>query len=73
MIIDGAIKIYDLEENLDIEFPDDREYDTLAGYILDCLGDIPNKGSTVSFENYKFKVITLDSNRIDKVEIREEK
>ena len=69
MIIDGAIKIYDLEENLDLEFPDDREYDTLAGYILDSVGDIPNKGSEVSFKNYKFKVITLDSNRIDKVEV----
>ena len=69
MIIDGAIKIYDLEENLDLEFPDDREYDTLAGYILDTVGDIPNKGSEVSFKNYKFKVITLDSNRIDKVEV----
>ena len=69
MIIDGAIKIYDLEENLDLEFPDDREYDTLAWYILDSVGDIPNKGLEVSFENYKFKVIALDSNRIDKVEV----
>ena len=70
IITDGAIKIYDLEENLDLEFPDDREYDTLAGYILDSLGDIPNKGSVVDFNNYKFKVIALDSNRIDKVEIK---
>jgi len=69
MIIDGSIKIYDLEENLDLKFPDDREYDTLAGYILDSVGDIPNKGLEVSFENYKFKVIALDSNRIDKVEV----
>jgi len=69
IITDGSIKIYDLEENLDIEFPDSREYDTLAGYILDVLGDIPNKGDEVSFKKFKFKVIALDSNRIDKVEI----
>ena len=37
-IIEGAIKIYDLEENIDIHFPDEREYDTLAGYIFDAMG-----------------------------------
>ena len=69
IITDGSIKIYDLEENLDVEFPDNREYDTLAGYILDVLGDIPNKGDEVTFKKFKFRVITLDANRIDKVEI----
>ena len=71
IITDGAIKIYDLEENLDTEFPDEREYDTLAGYILDSLGDIPNKGDKVAFKNYQFIVISLDSNRIDKVKIEQ--
>ena len=70
IITNGAIKIYDLEENLDIEFPDDREYDTLAGFILDACGDIPSKGDKVSFNIYKFKVISISSNRIDKVEIK---
>jgi putative hemolysin len=69
IITDGSIKIYDLEEALDVEFPDKREYDTLAGYILDNLGDIPDKGAEVNFKKYKFKVVTLDTNRIDKVEI----
>tara|TARA_B100000579_G_scaffold399235_1_gene380053 strand:- start:347 stop:1321 length:975 start_codon:yes stop_codon:yes gene_type:complete len=69
IITDGSIKIYDLEEALDVEFPDKREYDTLAGYILDNLGDIPDKGVEVNFHKYKFKVVTLDTNRIDKVEI----
>ena len=54
---------------IEIEFPDDREYDTLAGFILDSIGDIPTKGDEVSYNNFKFKVMTLDSNRIDKVEV----
>ena len=52
IIVDGSIKIYDLEENLEINFPDDREYDTLAGLILDLTGDIPKKGQVVTFENF---------------------
>ena len=73
IIVDGSIKIYDLEENLEIDFPDDREYDTLAGLILDLTGDIPKKGQVVTFEKYSFKVIKLDSNRIDKIEINQNK
>ena len=70
IIVDGGIKIYDLEENIELQFPDDREYDTLAGFILDSLGNIPKPGEMVNFENFSFKVINLELNRIDKVEIR---
>ena len=73
IIVDGSIKIYDLEENLEIDFPDDREYDTLAGLVLDLTGDIPKKGQVVTFEKYSFKVIKLVSNRIDKIEINKNK
>ena len=73
IIVDGSIKIYDLEENLEIDFPEDREYDTLAGLILDLKGDIPKKGQVVTFEKYSFKVIKIVSNRIDKIEINQNK
>ena len=72
-IVEGAIKIYDLEENIDINFPDIREYDTLAGYILDSIGDIPKEGEQVKYGSYLFKVIKLKKNRIDKVEITKDK
>jgi len=72
-IVEGAIKIYDLEENLNIKFPDIREYDTLAGYILHCLGEIPKIRQQVDFKNYSFMVVELTKNRIDKVEIRKNK
>ena len=72
-IVEGAIKIYDLEENIDIKFPDIREYDTLAGYILDAIGNIPKEGEKVNYKNYLFKVIKLNKNRIDEVEIKRNK
>tara|TARA_B110000116_G_scaffold218681_1_gene196290 strand:- start:1218 stop:2447 length:1230 start_codon:yes stop_codon:yes gene_type:complete len=68
-IVDGSIKIYDLEENIDIDFPDIREYDTLAGFIFDELGEIPKKGQKINYNNFVFKVFDIIKNRIDKVEI----
>ena len=70
IIVDGSIKIYDLLENFEINFPDDREYDTLAGFILDIVGDIPKKGHIVKFHTFQFKVVSIESNRIDKIEIK---
>ena len=68
-IVDGSINIYDIEENFEIEFPDERDYDTLAGFILDDIGDIPKEGEKVILKDYQFKVLKVVSNRIDKIEV----
>ena len=69
-VVDGSINIYDIEENFEIEFPDDRDYDTLAGFILDDIGDIPKKGEVVFLKEYQFTVLEVLSNRIDKIEVK---
>jgi len=69
MIIDAKIAIYDLEEEIDIDFPEDREYDTLAGFILDSIGDIPAVGQKINYQNYQIIVKNIDGNRIDKVHL----
>ena len=63
------ISIYDYEEEFEIEFPEDREYDTLGGYILDTIGDIPKVEQKVQFLNHQFTVKKLDGNRIGKVHV----
>ena len=68
-IVDGSINIYDIEEYFNINFPDDRDYDTLAGFILDSIGDIPKEGQEVKFDKFIFKVILLDQNRIEKIKV----
>ncbi|HIG50911.1 MAG TPA: HlyC/CorC family transporter [Candidatus Marinimicrobia bacterium] len=69
-IVEGSITIYDLEEETDIEFPEDRDYDTLGGFILDILTDIPQKGEQVEFNDMVFTVQTVENNRIGKIKIQ---
>ena len=69
-IVDGSITIYDLKEETDIEFPEERDYDTLAGFILDTLTDIPQTGEHVEYNNMVFTVQTVENNRIGKVKIQ---
>ena len=67
MIIDAKITIYDLQEEIEIDFPEDREYDTLGGFILHSVGDIPKVGKEISYQKYSITVKSIDGNRIDKV------
>ena len=70
-IVDGKISIYDLEEEIDdMNFPEERDYDTLGGLILDKLENIPKKGESIIFDKWMIKVLNLDGNRITKVEIK---
>ena len=64
------IGIYDIEEELDVEFPEDRDYDTLGGYIFYSLEKIPNKGESVQFGDWVFEVVTLSENRIQTVKAK---
>ena len=50
-------------------FPEERDYDTLGGLILDKLEDIPKEGETIIYEDWRIKVLNLDGNRITKVQI----
>lgn len=69
-VMNGSVSIDEVDEklNLKIEVPDD-DFETLGGYIFNHAGTIPEIG--YSFEEYgcKFKVLELENNRINKVEI----
>ena len=69
-IVEGSITIYDLEEEIDIKFPEERDYDTLAGFILEILTEIPVAGENVEFEDMIITVQTVINNRIGKVKIQ---
>ena len=63
-MIDAKISIYDLEEAIDIKFPTDRDYDTLGGFILHQLQDIPQENDTVEFNGIIFHVKNVNDNRV---------
>jgi CBS domain containing-hemolysin-like protein len=68
-IVEGSTTIYDLEEEIDVEFPEERDYDTLAGFILEVLTDIPEPGASLEHNNMRFTVQSVENNRIGKVKI----
>jgi putative hemolysin len=46
---------------------DDRDFDTVAGFVLHELEHIPNTGESFEWRDFKFEIIDMDGQRIDKV------
>ena len=69
--IDGALSIGELEELLSIELPE-GDYDTVAGFLLDQLGHIPeeDKESAVQYDNLLFTIQEMDDRRIEQILVR---
>lgn len=65
-IIDGIMKLDDINEALDIGLKS-KDYDSLGGLIIEILDHLPAKGESVQYKNCKFVVEKLDKNRVDKV------
>ncbi|MBS7785959.1 gliding motility-associated protein GldE [Flavobacterium sp. CYK-55] len=45
------------------------EAETLAGFILEVLGNFPKKGQKIHFEKYRFTIETLDKKRIKQIKV----
>ncbi len=65
--LDGATRIRDLENEYGIEIPGDGGFETLAGFLLAQLGEIPQAGRSVDFEGRRFTVLAMERNRIARV------
>ena len=67
--VDAKINIRDLEDILDVEFPDDEDYDTLGGLVLSLKGSFPSKNEIIHFENIDIMVKEIKKRRIIRLEI----
>ena len=66
---EGDCDIEDAEESLHTELPIE-DYDTLAGFVLERLGDIPDPGDSFNYKNLTFTVTEMDENKIEKIEVK---
>jgi len=73
LIVDGAVSIHDLKKKLrlhDIKESDLGAYQTTAGFIIAHLEKIPQTGDYFERSGYRFEVIDMDNNRVDKIMIK---
>lgn len=67
-LVDGATPIDDVERVFDFgNLPEDETYETVAGFMMYMLRKIPKLTDRVEYDGYRFEVIDMEQNRVDKI------
>jgi len=66
-LISGWMPAVEFAELLKIPLPVSRQYQTIAGFLLQEFGTIPSVGEHVEAYGWRFEIVDLDGRRIDKV------
>ncbi|MCB5188800.1 hemolysin family protein [Methylobacillus caricis] len=65
----GSLPIFTLERALGVEIDNDDEVDSVGGLVLSKLGDIPNEGDSIHFDQFDIVVKKMNGPRIILVRI----
>ena len=69
-LIDGMVpidEVFDLIKLDPTQSPEERDYETLGGFMMAELKRIPQAADAVEIEGFRFEVMDMDGRRVDKV------
>ncbi len=67
-LIDGLLTLDEFEALFPIRsFPEEGSYQTIGGFMVYMLGEIPAAGDVVKWGGYRFEIMDMDGYRVDKV------
>jgi CBS domain containing-hemolysin-like protein len=67
--VDGRYHIDDLNEQLDLDLPEDEEYDTVGGFLLASLGRVPAVGESFETERARFTALEASPTHVSKISV----
>ncbi len=71
-IVPGKMSVVQVNDLLNISLPQD-EFDTIGGFVLHLFGKVPERGETIHFESFDFRIESIGRTRILKIRIEKEK
>ena len=69
-IFSGRLEVDYLNEKYELEIPESEMYETLAGYILFTMQELPIVGQQFVIDNFEGEIIKASSNRVTLVRLR---
>jgi len=68
-VANAGLSVFDLGETLEVEFPDDGEYESVGGFLTSQLGRVPEVGATLDFGGLRLRVLAADETKVARVRI----
>lgn len=69
VIVNARTPIHDLNVEMNLEIPEEYDFDTLGGYVAYVLGRIPEKGEVLETQNFHLEIMGADQRRILKAKL----
>ncbi len=66
-LLSGAMPVDEMADQIGIQLPAQRNFTTVAGFVLGHIQHIPKTGERFETNGWTFEVVDLDGRRIDKV------
>jgi len=67
---DARTSIDDVNDEFDVNLPEDEDYETLGGFVFSRLGYIPKTNESFDYENLKFTIASAEARRIKRIRIQ---
>jgi len=68
--VDARTYVDDLNDEYELDLPDDEDYDTVGGFVFARLGYVPKTGEHFDYKNLQFTIASAESRRINRITIR---
>jgi putative hemolysin len=70
-LFSAKIEIDYLNEKYNLQLPEDDNYNSLGGLVINLLESIPDKGQEIVIENYTLKMEEVSNSRIDIIRLKQ--
>lgn len=67
LLVAGWMPVDEFADRLGLDLRPDRDFETVAGFVIDLMGALPEVGEVVRVSGWRIEVIDLDGRRIDKL------
>jgi putative hemolysin len=67
--VDGLLNLDDFADETGLELPE-GPYETVAGFLMNSLGRIPELGDAVEYSGHRLVVVDLDGRRVSRVRVQ---
>jgi len=66
---DARTYIDDVNDEFELNLPDDEDYETIGGFVFSRLGYIPKTNESFEYENLKFTIASAEARKIKRIRI----
>ncbi|NCP19569.1 MAG: HlyC/CorC family transporter [Erythrobacter sp.] len=67
LLVSGSLSAEDLGDRLGLDYGEEREFATAAGFALSVLKHLPEEGEVFTTQGWQFEVVDMDGRKIDKL------